>query len=120
MKNNKKKKERNNNYIISKSIHSNSNASTLEIADKIKRETSKRVNGNNFGLNKINKTHDKNLSITNNSNSNTNNVSLKEKENEKKSIKNKISLNSNFHNINNILNNMNILQKATKNKRRNS
>ena len=92
----------------------------------VKKQKDKIINNNNLknqltknkttninnDLIKMNKTQEKNISITTNSNSIINSKSLKDKDNKeispKLSSKPKISQNNNYQNINNIINNMNL------------
>ena len=103
----KKKKEKNKKEImyrkINDKIDNNNNIKNQILINK----TNKIYNEQN----KVSKTQEKNISITTNSNSNTYTKSLKEKENKenepKLSLKQKVSLNNNIQNINNIINNLN-------------
>ena len=102
----KKKKEKNRKEILLKKNNEkiNNNGNNLKTHLMLNK-----ININNDYF-KMNKTQEKNISITTNSNNNTNAKSLKEKkETEPKlSLKQMISKNNDFNNLNNIINNLNL------------
>ena len=104
----KKKKERNKKDILLKknSDKANNNGNNLKTHLMLNK-----ININNDYF-KMNKTQEKNISITTNSNNNTKTNSIKEKEKKetepKLSLKQMISKNNDFTNLNNIINNLNL------------